>query len=42
MKKLEKFDDEIKGEDDDVKEGIVNIRIKKRNGRKNLNNVKGM
>ena len=39
---LDPFADAIKGNDDDVQDGLVHIRIQQRNGRKTLTTVQGL
>lgn len=36
------FADAIKGNDDDIQDGLVHIRIQQRNGRKTLTTVQGL
>lgn len=39
---LDPFADAIKGNDDDIQDGLVHIRIQQRNGRKTLTTVQGL
>ena len=42
LKGFDPFADAAKGNDDDVQDGLVHIRIQQRNGRKTLTTVQGL